>query len=330
MKRIAIAQRVTRTFAAAAIATGLVAAPAWSQTYPSRPIRLIVNFPPGGTGDILGRIIGNQLAIELNQSVVVENRSGAGGTIGARDVVNAAPDGYTLTVGQTPEIVINPYFMKDVGYDPLKDVQPIALAGVVPLALVVPAKSPYSTVAEWVAGLRSGQPLTFASAGIGTPGHLGGELLKLKLDSKLVHVPYKGAGPALNDVVGGQVDFYFPGYPGAVPLMQSGRVKLLAVSTAKRSPLAPDVPTVAEATGLADFDFGLWAGFFAPRALPKGIATQLNAAINKIILEPGIKARLEQNGAAVSALSIDQFSDFVRGEVARYKAIIQEANLKPE
>lgn len=330
MKRIAIAQKVTRTFAAAAIATGLVAAPAWSQTYPSRPIRLIVNFPPGGTGDILGRIIGNQLAIELNQSVVVENRSGAGGTIGARDVVNAAPDGYTLTVGQTPEIVINPYFMKDVGYDPLKDLQPIALAGVVPLALVVPAKSPYSTVAEWVAGLRSGQPLTFASAGIGTPGHLGGELLKLKLDSKLVHVPYKGAGPALNDVVGGQVDFYFPGYPGAEPLMQSGRVKLLAVSTAKRSPLAPDVPTVAEATGLADFDFGLWTGFFAPRALPKSIATQLNAAINKIILEPGIKARLEQNGAAVSALSIDQFSDFVRGEVARYKAIIQEANLKPE
>lgn len=195
MKRIAIAQRVTRTFAAAAIATGLVAAPAWSQTYPSRPIRLIVNFPPGGTGDILGRIIGNQLAIELNQSVVVENRSGAGGTIGARDVVNAAPDGYTLTVGQTPEIVINPYFMKDVGYDPLKDLQPIALAGVVPLALVVPAKSPYSTVAEWVAGLRSGQPLTFASAGIGTPGHLGGELLKLKLDSKLVHAQRRRSGP---------------------------------------------------------------------------------------------------------------------------------------
>ncbi len=332
MTRTDVTQRVTRAFAAAAIAVGLTlaAVPAVAQTYPSRPIHLIVNFPPGGTGDILGRIIGNQLAIELNQSVVVENRSGAGGTIGARDVVNAAPDGYTLTVGQTPEIAINPYFMKDVGYDTLKDLQPIALAGVVPLALVVPAKSPYSTVAEWVAALRSGQPLTFASAGIGTPGHLGGELLKLKLDSKLVHVPYKGAGPALNDVVGGQVDFYFPGYPGAVPLMQSGRVKLLAVSTAKRSPLAPDVPTVAEATGLANFDFGLWAGFFAPHALPKDIATRLNAAINKIILEPDIKARLEQNGAAVSALSIDQFSDFVRGEVTRYKAIIQEANLKAE
>ncbi len=216
MKGISIAHRATHAVGAAAIAAGLAlaAVPAWPQTYPSRPIRLIVNFPPGGTGDILGRIIGNQLAIELNQSVVVENRSGAGGTIGARDVVNAAPDGYTLTVGQTPEIAINPYFMKEAGYDSLKDLQPIALAGVVPLALVVPAKSPYSTVAELVTALRSGQPLTFASAGIGTPGHLGGELLKLKFDSKLVHVPYKGAGPALNDVVGGQVDFYFPGYRG--------------------------------------------------------------------------------------------------------------------
>ncbi len=222
---------------------------------------------------------------------MVENRPGAGGTIGARDVVNADPDGYMLTVGQTPEIAINPYFMKDVGYDPLKDLQPIALAGVVPLALVVPPNSPFSTVAQWVAALRANQPMTFASAGIGTPGHLAGELLKLKLDSKLVHVPYKGAGPALIDVAGGQVDFYFPGYPGAVPLVQGGKVKMLAISTANRSPLSPDMPTVAEATGIPDFDFTLWAGFFGPRALPMDIATRLNAAINKVIVEPDIKAR---------------------------------------
>jgi tripartite-type tricarboxylate transporter receptor subunit TctC len=328
MKRISI----THAVAAATFAMGLafVALPAWPQTYPSRPIRLIVNFPPGGTGDIVGRIIANQLAIELGQSIVVENRSGAGGTIGARDVVNAAPDGYTLTVGQTPEIVVNPYFMKDVGYDPLKDLQPIALAGVVPLALVVPPNSPYSTVAQWVAALRANQAITFASAGIGTPGHLAGELLKLKLDNKLIHVPYKGAGPALNDVVGGQIDFYFPGYPGAVPLMQSGRVKMLAVSTAKRSALAPDVPTVAEATGLSNFDFTLWVGFFGPRALPMDIATRLNAAINKVVLEPDINSRLQETGTAVSAMSIDQFTAFVRGEVDKYQAIIKAADLKPE
>jgi tripartite-type tricarboxylate transporter receptor subunit TctC len=208
--------------------------------------------------------------------------------------------------------------------------QPIALAGVVPLALVVPPNSPFSTVAQWVAALRANQPLTFASAGIGTPGHLAGELLKLKLDSKLVHVPYKGAGPALNDVAGGQVDFYFPGYPGAVPLVQGGRVKMLAISTANRSPLSPDTPTVAEATEMPDFDFTLWAGFFGPRALPIDIATRLNAAINKVILEPEIKERLHETGAAVSPMSINQFTAFVRGEIDRYQAIIKAADLKPE
>jgi tripartite-type tricarboxylate transporter receptor subunit TctC len=321
-----------RAVTAGALAAGLALAslPAWPQAYPSRPIHLIVNFPPGGTGDIIGRIVANQLGIELNQSIVVENRPGAGGTIGARDVANADPDGYTLTVGQTPEIAVNPYFMKDVGYDPVKDLQPIALAGVVPLALVVPPNSPFSTVAQWVAALRANQPLTFASAGIGTPGHLAGELLKLKLDSKLVHVPYKGAGPALNDVAGGQVDFYFPGYPGAVPLVQGGRVKMLAISTADRSPLSPDTPTVAEATEIPDFDFTLWAGFFGPRALPMDIATRLNAAINKVILEPDIKERLHQTGAAVSPLSINQFTAFVRSEIDRYQTIIKAADLKPE
>lgn len=323
---------ISSVIAAAAIAVGLTAAaaPAWPQAYPSRPIHLIVNFAPGGAGDILGRIIGNQLAIELHQSVVVENRAGAGGTIGARDVVNAAPDGYTLTVAQTPEIAINPYFMKDVGYDPLTDLQPIALAGVMPLALVVPAKSPYSTVAQWVTALRAGTPMTFASAGVGTPGHLAGEMLKLKLDSKLVHVPYKGAGPALTDVVGGQVDFYFPAYPGAVPLVQAGKVKLLAVSTAKRSTLDPDIATVAEATGIANFDFPLWVGFFGPRGMPTDITTQLNKAINKIIVEPDINAKLKAVGAQVSALSIDQFAAFVRADIAKYQEVIRGANLKPE
>jgi tripartite-type tricarboxylate transporter receptor subunit TctC len=323
---------ISSVIAAATIAAGLmgVAPLAWSQAYPSRPIHLIVNFAPGGAGDILGRIIGNQLAIELHQSVVVENHAGAGGTIGARDVVNAAPDGYTLSVAQTPEIAINPYFMKNVGYDPLKDLQPIALAGVMPLALAVPAKSPYKNVAQWVAALRAGTPMTFASAGVGTPGHLAGEMLKLKLDSKLIHVPYKGAGPALNDVAAGNVDFYFPAYPSAVPLAQGGKIRLLAVSTVKRSTVSPDLPTVAEATGIANFDFPLWVGFFGPRGLPMDIAQKLNTAINKIILEPAINARLKAIGPEISALSIDQFSAFERADIAKYREIIKDGNLKPE
>lgn len=327
MNRISALGAVTAVVIALAPA---LAAPTRAQTYPSRPIHLIVNFAPGGAGDILGRIIGGQLSIELHQSVVVENRAGAGGTIGARDVVNAAPDGYTLSVAQTPEISINPYFMKDVGYDPLKDLQPIALAGVMPLALVVPATSPYSTVTQWVTALRAGTPMTFASAGVGTPGHLAGEMLKLKLDSKLVHVPYKGAGPALNDVVGGHVDFYFPAFPGAVPLVQAGKIKMLAVSTAKRSTLDPSVPTVAEATGIANFDFPLWVGFFGPHGMPLDVTQELNKAINKIILEPAINAKLKAVGAQVSALSIDQVASFVRSDIAKYQEVIKGANLKPE
>jgi tripartite-type tricarboxylate transporter receptor subunit TctC len=155
-------------------------------------------------------------------------------------------------------------------------------------------------------------------------------LLKLKLDSKLVHVPYKGAGPAMNDVAGGQVDFYFPGFPAAVPLAQGGKVKLLAVSSAKRSSIAPDAPTVAEASGLPDFDFTLWVGFFAPRGTPMELATRLNATINKIITEPDIKAKLQQNGAEVTPLSIDQFTGFMRGEIAKYQRIIKAADIKPE
>jgi tripartite-type tricarboxylate transporter receptor subunit TctC len=329
MKRIDQAQ--AGVMAALALAFAVTALPAWPASYPSRPIHLIVNFVPGGTGDIIARLIGARLAEEVGQSVVVENRPGAGGTLGARDVVNADPDGYTLTVAQTPEIAINPYFMKGVGYDPQKDLQPIALGGVVPLALAVPANAPYSTIGEFVAFLRStDKPLTFASGGVGTSGHLAGELLKLKLNSKLTHVPYKGAGQALTDLISGQVDFYFPGLIAAMPMTQAGKLKILAIATTKRSSAAPDIPTVAEATGISNFDFNLWAGFFGPRALPEEITAQLHTAVNKIIFEPDIKARLQDNGVAISALSIDQFSNFVRGEIEKYQSIIREAGLKSE
>jgi len=305
--------------------------PAWPQAYPSRPIHFIVNYVPGGTGDIVARLIAGRLSERLGQSVVVENHSGAGGTVGARDVIGAEPDGYTLSVAQTPEIAINPYFMKDVGYDPLTDLRPIALGGVVPLALVVPANAPYATLADFLTFLRTtDRTVTFASGGVGTSGHFAGELLKLKYNAKLTHVPYKGAGQALTDVIGGQVDFYFPGLIAALPMVKAGKLKLLAVATTRRSPALPDVPTVAEATGIADFEFTLWAGLFGPRGLPAGLAARLNGEINTVIAEPAIKARLQDNGAEVTPMSIPEFSGFVKGEADRYQAIIKEANLKPE
>jgi tripartite-type tricarboxylate transporter receptor subunit TctC len=315
---------------AATLLVGL-AVPARSDDYPNRPIHLIVNYVPGGTGDIIARLIGGQMAIELGQSVVVENRPGAGGTLGARDVVGAAADGYTLTVAQTPEIAINPYFMKDIGYDPQKDLKPIALGGVVPLALVVPETAPYSTVDEFVKFLRTtDKQVTFASGGVGTSGHLAGELLKVKFNSKLVHVPYKGAGQALADVMAGNVDFYFPGLIAALPFVKAGKLKLLAVATTKPSAAMPDIPTMAQATGIRNFNFTLWAGFFGPRALPDDVVTKLNRTIDKIIVEPDIKNRLETNGVEVAPMTIEQFNAFITGEIYNYQAVIHETNLKPE
>lgn len=322
--------RSTRTLAVAffaAVVNTVVAVPALSQVYPSRPIQLVVAYAAGGTGDIVARSISDKLGIALGQSVVVENRAGASGSIGAHSVTTAAPDGYTLLVGQTGEIAVNQHWLKGLNYDPDKDLMPIALAAVVPLALVVPAKAPYSTFPEFLAALKAKPKMTFASAGIGTPGHFAGELLKLKFDDNLTHVPYKGAGPALNDLIGNHVDFYFPGFPAAAPHVKGGTLKILALSSAKRSPAAADVPTVAEVTGITDYDFTLWAGIFAPRGTPQAVIDRLNKEINAVLAQAGVKSRLEAAGAVVTPMSVAQFKGFVEDESKKYLRVIKETGV---
>lgn len=322
---------MSRKLCAMALAAGLsvVALPAWAQTYPSGPVHLVVAYAAGGTGDVVARIVAPKLSIALGQSVLVENRAGASGAIGARSVVTAAPDGLTLLVGQTAEVAINQHWLKGLNYDPDKDLQPVALLAVVPLALVVPAKAPYSTMAEFLAALRTSK-LTFASAGTGTPGHFAGELLKAKTKSNLTHVPYKGAGPALNDLIGGHVDMYFPGMPAAMPLLKSGLVKVLGVSSAKRSGIAPDVPAVAETAGFKDFAFTLWQGIFAPHGTPADIVAKLNSEINKVLNDPDTRQRLVEAGADVEAMSVDQFRAFVDAESNKYLRIIKETGVTAE
>src|ERR1700752_135986 len=255
--------------------------PALAQSFPSKNVHLIVAYAPGGTGDVVARIIAEKLGPALGQTVVVENRAGASGAIGATSVANAPPDGHMLLVGQTGEMVVNQFWMKGLSYDP-QAFAPIALATVVPLALTVPAKAPYATMAEMFKALKeSGKPFSFASSRTGTPGHFAGEYLSAKLPGKLVHVPYKGAGPALNDIIGGHVDMYFPGFPPVMPMMKAGTVKVLPVSSAKRSDAAPEIPTVAEATGFSDFDFSLWQGFFAPKGTPAEVVARLKSEIPK-------------------------------------------------
>ncbi len=322
--------RFIQTFAVGLATAGLVVSNSgqgWGQTYPTRTIQVIVAYAAGGTGDIVARSVADKLGATLGQSVVVENRAGASGAIGAHSVATAAPDGYTLLVGQTGEMAVNQHWLKGLNYDPDKDLVPIALAAVVPLALVVPAKAPYSTMQEFLAALKAKPKMTFASAGIGTPGHFAGELLKLQFDENLAHVPYKGAGPALNDLIGSHVDFYFPGFPAAAPHVKAGSLKILALSSAARSPAAPDIPTVAELTGNKDYDFTLWAGFFAPKGTPQTIIDRLNKEINQVIQDPDVKARLEAAGAVVTAMSVGQFKDFVQNESAKYLRVIKQTGV---
>jgi tripartite-type tricarboxylate transporter receptor subunit TctC len=307
-----------------------IAAPAAAQSYPTQTIKIVVAYAPGGTGDIVARLIAVPLAAALGQNVVVENRAGATGAIGTQAVVSAAPDGHTLLLGQTGEISINQHWIKGLTYDAAKDLQPIALASVVPLALVVSSKSTISNMDEMAKVLADKKALTFASAGTGTPGHFAGEFLKLRTGANLTHVPYKGAGPALNDLLGGHVDMYFPGIPAAMPHVKSRAMKMLAVSSVTRSSATPNVPTVAEAIGDKQFDVTLWQGFFAPRATPKPIVDRLNREINRILESRDMQTRLRDAGADVRTMSVDQFGAFAQAESDKYLQIIKESGVKPE
>jgi tripartite-type tricarboxylate transporter receptor subunit TctC len=308
----------------------LLAAPAHAQSYPTQTVRIVVAYAPGGTGDIVARLIAVPLAAALGQNVVVENRAGATGAIGTQAVVSAAPDGHTLLLGQTGEISINEHWIRNLAYNTARDLQPVALASVVPLALVVSSSAPYPDMESFAKVLASKKPLTFASAGTGTPGHFAGEFLKLRTGANITHVPYKGAGPALNDLLGGHVDMYFPGFPAAMPHVKSGKMKILAVSSATRSSAAPQVPTVAEAIKDKNFDLTLWQGFFVPKATPKPIVDRLHTEINRILASPDMQTRLRDAGADVRLMSVAQFGDFIRAESDKYRTIIRESGVKPQ
>ena len=316
------------TMVAAAAFLALVL-PAAAQKYPSGPVRVIVAYSAGGTGDVVGRIVAPKLSELLGESVIVENRPGASGSIGAHAVATAAPDGLTLLLGQTGEISINQHWLKGLTYDPDKDLQPVALLAVVPLGLVVPAKAPYSDMKGFLAMLPKAK-FTFASAGSGTPGYFAGEMLKASTHSNLTHVPYKGAGPALNDLLGAHVDMYFSGLPAAMPQVRSKALKLLAVSSGKRSSIAPDVPTVAEASGIKNFNFTLWSGIFVPHGTPQAIVTILNTDINKVLNDPDTKKKLAALGAELDPMSVDQFKKFVGEESNKYLDIIKQGGLTPQ
>ncbi|RAI44332.1 Bug family tripartite tricarboxylate transporter substrate binding protein [Rhodoplanes roseus] len=312
----------------AALALAATTATAPAQTYPTHTVTMVVGYAAGGTGDVVARLIAAKLAPKLGQNIVVENRPGGSGGIAAQAVARSTPDGHTILVGQSAEIAINQHLLKNIGYDPETELMPVALGTDVTLALAIPPNAPYTTLKELLDTAKS-RPngLSFASAGAGTPGHFAGELLRARSKTNLVHVPYKGAGPALNDLLGGHVDLYFSGFPAVMPHVKSGALKVLGVSSKKRATGAPDVPTVAELTGITEFDLTLWQGFFVPRGTPKEIVTKLNTEINAVLAQPDVRKTLVDAGADVNPMSVEEFTAFVKQQSGVYRALIKETGV---
>ncbi len=303
--------------------------PAHGQSpYPNRPVTLVVPYPAGGSADVLARAIGQKLSERLGQPVVVDNRGGAATAIGARLVARAAPDGYTLLLGTVSSQAINPA-MNKVGYDPIADFTAIAPLASIPFVLVAGPAVPVASVADVVA-LAKSKPgaVTYASAGPGTSNHLAGELFASEEHVKLLHVPYKGSAPALNDVLAGHVDLMFDLQATSMAHIQAGKLKALAVTSRTRSTLMPDVPTMIEA-GVPDYQVSAWFGLFAPAGLPKAILERLSSETGAIVKSAEVRKQLHDLGAEPDYAAPDAFASFVKVEAAKWAATVKGAGLSP-
>lgn len=299
--------------------------------YPERPITLIVPFAPGGSSDIIGRSLSQPLSERLGQPVVVENSAGAGGTIGTQKAVRAKPDGYTVLLGSGSEILINKLINPKTPYDATRDLAPLAFVGTGPMVLLAKTSLPANTVAE-VLALARAKPdaLSYGSAGNGTPMHVAGELLKIRGNVSMVHVPYKGAAPALTDLIGGQIDLGVSTLSAALPYIRSGKVKAIAVTTSKRTDLAPDIPTIAETKGLEGFDLGVWFGLFAPAGTPSDVTRRLQAEAQTVLQDPAVRKRLAEVGITPSGASGDALAKFMAAETDTYRKVVEAAKITAE
>ncbi|MFO1305526.1 MAG: tripartite tricarboxylate transporter substrate binding protein [Burkholderiales bacterium] len=318
--------RIAAALAAAVLALPLFPQQAHAQPYPNKPITYVVPFTPGGTTDVIGRTISAGLQTALGQPVVVENKPGQAGGVGAAFVAKAKPDGYTLLGGTISTHAINASLYKDLAYDPVKDFEPVTLVGFIPNALYVDAALPIKNVQELVAFLKANpNKRTFASSGSGTSTHLAGELFADVIGVKLDHVPYKGTPQAMQDVAGGNVTFMFDQLTAGLPLVKAGKLRLLAVTTAKRSPLSPETPTMAEA-GIPNFEMSSWQAVYAPKGTPKPILDKLNAEIVKILKDPATKQKMQDTmGIDVVASSPEELAKVMQSEIPRWAALVKKS-----
>lgn len=312
---------------AAVMGAGLLASvPAAAQAaYPSKTITIIVPFAAGGTTDILARIVAQGLTAELGQTVIVDNRAGAGGNIGGQAAARATPDGYILFMGTVGTHAINASLYKKMPFDPIKDFAPLTRVANVPNLLVANPKQPFKTVKELIAYAKANPgKLNFASSGNGSSIHLSGELFKSMTKIDMQHVPYKGSAPAMTDLLGNQVGIMFDNMPSAIQHVRSGKLRALGVTTAKRSPELPDVPTIAEA-GVPGYEATSWFGMFAPAATPPAIITTLNNAIVKVLAKPEVKKQINDQGAEVYSETPAHFADFIQKESAKWSKVVKDS-----
>jgi tripartite-type tricarboxylate transporter receptor subunit TctC len=298
-----------------------------AQAYPSKPIRVVVPYAPGGATDLTARLVGQKMQAAIKQNVIVENRPGAGGVIGADVVAKAAPDGYTVLVGVPAEMAILPQLQK-VPYAVARDFAPVTLAVVTPLILVVHPSLPVKSVKELVAFVRArpGQ-VSYASAGTGGVQHLAAELLKITTKIDMVHVPYKGAGPVMPDLIGGHIPLFFSGMPPAMPHVKAGKLRPLAVTTTKRSPAAPDVPTMVE-SGMRGFDISNWFAYFVPAGTPADVISRLNTEVNRGLQFQDVRDKLASVGAEAVGTTADELAKFVRAETEKFAKLIKASGAK--
>jgi tripartite-type tricarboxylate transporter receptor subunit TctC len=320
----------TRFCRLVALVAMLCAATVAAQSYPSRPIRIVVPYPPGGTVDVVARVMALRLTEQLGRNVIVDNRAGANGTVGSEIVSKATPDGYTLLV-QASIFVINPLFLKNVPYDVQKDFTPVSNIGSVPLLVMAAPNVPAGNLRDFlVAAKASPGKFTFATSGLGSAGHLSVEVIKREAGlADMIIVPYKGSGPALTDLMGGQVSVMADPLPSAFPLVKGGRLKPLAVTSAKRVPFLPDVPTAAE-SGIRNFEMVSWYGLWGPPGLPRDVVDRLSAEIAKAVRSPLAVERLGEQGFDPVGSRPEAFAAYISQEIARYARIVKEANIKAE
>jgi tripartite-type tricarboxylate transporter receptor subunit TctC len=303
---------------------------AQANDYPAKPIRLVVPAAPGGGADFLARIVGVKLGELVGQSVVVENRAGASGTIAADGTAKSAGDGYTVLMGQSTSIVIAPQLYPKLPYDTLRDLKPVTLVAEVPNVMVVHPSVPANTVKELIA-LAKAKPetLNFGSSGNGAPSHLAGEMFKSATGTRLVHVPYKGAGPAVNALIAGEIQVMFAPIVAVLPQVKAGRLRALGVTSAKRSAAAPDLPTLAE-TGLTGYEISSWFGLFVPASTPAAVVDKLFKETNRVLKSPDVIERFAKEGAEPVGSTPAEFNNYVRTEFVKYNKVIKDNGIKAD